>query len=72
MADEQESFLDPSVWESKPRPDSNHIEVVYDEDLGSVAELTTPDGERFYGTDTPSPWYQSVPWQLPQGTPRDD
>lgn len=39
------------VWQQTPRPDADHYEIVYDEDLGSIAQLTTPDGTVSYGAD---------------------
>jgi hypothetical protein len=35
----------------EPSERAVHVEVVYDPDLGVIAEVTTADGRRFYGTD---------------------
>jgi hypothetical protein len=40
------------IWQQTPRPDADHYEIVYDEDLGSIAQLTTPDGTVTYGADS--------------------
>ncbi|MFV9432187.1 hypothetical protein ACNJ7K_27050 [Rhodococcus aetherivorans] len=35
----------------EPSERAVHVEVVYDPDFGVIAEVTTPDGRRFYGID---------------------
>lgn len=42
------------VWRQPPRPDADHHEVVYDEDLGALAQVTNPDNTFSYGYDTPT------------------
>lgn len=38
-------------WPTQSDPDTDHYVIVQDPDVGTLAELTTPSGERFYGFD---------------------
>lgn len=49
--DMSESWIPATTWEAQLRPDALHWTIVQDPDLGTLAELTTPDGRRFYGCD---------------------
>jgi hypothetical protein len=46
-----EGGSDNSREPGEPSECAVHIEVVYDPDFGAIAEVTTADGRRFYGTD---------------------
>lgn len=46
-----EPILPDAVWDEPPRPDAVRYVTVIDDDLGCIAEATTPDGQRLYGVD---------------------
>lgn len=46
-----EPWLPEATWTAQPRPDASHFTIVHDPDVGTLAELTTSDGHRFYGFD---------------------
>ncbi|MDN3356065.1 hypothetical protein [Actinomadura sp. DC4] len=46
-----EPWLSEAAWAAQPQPDALHLRIVHDPDIGTLAELTTPDGRRFYGFD---------------------
>jgi hypothetical protein len=48
------AWIPEEVWRRTPRQDATHYEVVYDEDLGALAQATHPDGTVTYGTDPPA------------------
>jgi hypothetical protein len=41
------------IWQQTPRHYADHYEIVVDEDLGAIAQLTTPDGTTIYGAADP-------------------
>ena len=49
-----DAWLPPDVWSSalSPSPDADHYVTVFDHDLGCLVEVTTADGQRFYGVDS--------------------
>lgn len=56
--DRDEDWLPAEAWakaSQPPGPHANSYVTVYDTDMGCLVEMTTPDGQVFYGFDPARP-----------------